>query len=71
MLLAWTLTCLVALGLSTLLLIAVGHRVRFSFRIAGTTLRATPKDRLRTRSPTWPRPGPLSPSAIDGPRRRN
>ena len=35
MLLAWTLTCLVALGLSTLLLITLGHRVHVSLRPLG------------------------------------
>jgi hypothetical protein len=35
MLLAWTLTCLVALGASTVLLISFGHWLRFSFRLAG------------------------------------
>jgi hypothetical protein len=35
MLLAWTLTCVVALGASTLLLISFGHWLRFSFRLAG------------------------------------
>ncbi|HWD71834.1 MAG TPA: glycosyltransferase [Actinomycetota bacterium] len=35
MLLAWTLTCLVALAASTLLLVSFGHWLRFSFRLAG------------------------------------